>query len=98
MEENSLNTRFFNMVTKEDIYNEILAYIHGFSHLHIFASAIPKGYREIVDVEKGELNREKIKEYLDIVADIYVRTYEEYKKTNTRGGKRKTRKRSNHRK
>jgi hypothetical protein len=94
MEENSLNTRFFNMVTKEDIYNEILRYIHGFSHLHDFASAIPKGYREIVDAEKGELNREKIKEYLDIVADIYVKTYEEYKKTRAIGGRRKTRKSS----
>jgi hypothetical protein len=93
MEENSLNTHLFNEMTKESIYNEVASYIYGFRFLYFEGSAIPKSYRVIVNEEKGELDKEKIKEYLHVVSEIYVNTYREYQ-AQKQGGGGSTRKRA----
>ncbi len=82
-----MNTQLFNEMTKESIYNELKTYIYGFRFLYFAATAIPKSHRVIVNEEKGEIDQEKIKEYLHIVSEIYVNTYREYKNQKHGGGR-----------
>jgi hypothetical protein len=89
---NSLDTTFFNTITKEFIYEILEGNLDEFKTLRSQGLAIPAAYRALRGNSRTELNTDKIKEYLHKVADIYVTCYTEYQATKVvQGGGKRTR-------
>ena len=86
--EDNLENELQNNATVDSIFNILNEYIDEFTDLDNLGRAIPREYREVV--KKGEsilLKKEKIQEYLRLVAERYVKCWETFKNSNKNNNK-----------
>jgi hypothetical protein len=87
----TLENNLQNNSTVETVYARlsIRNIVHGYYDLRIGGRAIPVAYREMIN--ENELNKEKVHEYIRLVADRYVACWNEFREAvlkPSKGGRR----------
>lgn len=95
---NSLDTKFFRYSNSPFLYKQLETNLENLCSLENQGLAIPKAYRIVEEGSTTQLNEDKIKEYLHIVSELYVKCYKEYEATKAAatGGRRKQQTRKKH--
>lgn len=86
------NRFILNSIVKDDIYKDIKSYISELSMIQIFGLAVPKAYRIPQKNDPTKLEKEKVLEYINIAASMFVECYRKFITSQKGGYKRQTRK------